>query len=123
MTARSSATWVVVVAALLAACSPSGPADEQANPLAAGCRLVAAHAALDVSRDDTGGMRSFSRRLDAEADTVSSSDAAELRPLARAAAAVAQAPRGNDRVRALDDYRVVLAATERVCAAARSAPR
>ncbi|MGQ2911527.1 MAG: hypothetical protein ACT6QI_08130 [Aeromicrobium sp.] len=67
-------------------------------------------------------MRTFADALTAEADTLSTSDAAELRPLARAAAAVATTPTptGTEAAVVHADYLRTLAATADVCEAAGS---
>ncbi len=120
---RTSPTWVVLAVTLLGGCSSGGAASDPANPLAEGCRLVEAQTRLDVAQVDAAELRSFSADLDAQADTLSTSDAAELRPLARAAASLAQAPPGDERDEARAEYRAVLEATSDVCAASRSAGR
>jgi hypothetical protein len=120
---RRSPTWVVLAVTLLGACSSPDAVSDPADPLAAGCRLVAAQARLDVAQADAADLRSFSADLDAQADTLSTSDAAELRPMARAAAMLAQAPPGDDRDQARAEYRAVLEATSDVCAASRTAGR
>lgn len=118
-----SPTWVVLAVTLIGGCASPDPASDPAAPLAAGCRLVAAQARLDVAQVDAAELRSFSTSLDAQADALSTSDAAELRPLARAAATLAQAPPGDGREQARAEYRAVLEATSDVCAAARTAGR
>ncbi|MCR4512144.1 hypothetical protein [Aeromicrobium sp. 50.2.37] len=122
MTSRTWATLAVVV--LLTGCSTDADEDAAAgaDPLAAGCDLVEEHVARDVARDDVAAMRAFAEDLSAEADTLSTSDAAELRPLARAAAAVAEAPTEADPAAVHADYLRILAATSGVCEAAGSAP-
>lgn len=112
---------VVLAVAVLAGCSTGGGPDA-GNPLADGCRVVEDHASRRVAADDVRTLRAFSARLDAEADALSTSDAAELRPLARAAAAVAQAPDAAASETAYADYRSVLGATLDVCRAAAAAP-
>ncbi|WP_311209442.1 MULTISPECIES: hypothetical protein [unclassified Aeromicrobium] len=120
MTSRTWATLAVVV--LLAGCSAGADRDAAggADPLAAGCDLVEKHVDGDVPRDDVAAMRTFADALTAEADTLSTSDAAELRPLARAAAAVATTPRGTEAAVVHADYLRTLAATADVCEAAGS---
>ena len=120
---RRSRAWVVLAVTLLGGCSSPNPASDPADPLAAGCRLVAAQARLDVAQVDTADLRSFSVDLDAQADVLSTSDAAELRPLSRAAATLAQAPPGDERDQARAEYRAVLEATSDVCTASRTAGR
>ncbi|KQO37272.1 MULTISPECIES: hypothetical protein [unclassified Aeromicrobium] len=120
MTSRAWATLAVVV--LLAGCSAGADRDAAggADPLAAGCDLVEEHVDRDVARDDVAAMRTFADALTAEADTLSTSDAAELRPLARAAAAVATTPTGTEAADVHADYLRTLAATADVCEAAGS---
>lgn len=122
MTSRTWATLAVVV--LLTGCSVGADRDATggADPLAAGCDLVEEHVDRDVARDDVAAMRTFADALTTEADTLSTSDAAELRPLARAAAAVAEAPTAADPAAVHADYLRILAATSSVCEAAGSAP-
>lgn len=120
MTSRTWATLAVVV--LLTGCSTD--ADEEATggvePLAAGCAIVEEHVGRDVEPDDVAAMRAFADDLTAEADTLSTSDAAELRPLARAAAAVASTPTGTEAAVVHADYLRTLSATAEVCEAAGS---
>ncbi len=120
MTSRTWTTLAVVV--LLAGCSTGADrgAAGGAGPLAAGCDLVEEHVDRDVARDDVAAMRTFADALTAEADTLSTSDAAELRPLARAAAAVATTPTGTEAAVVHADYLRTLAATADVCEAAAS---
>lgn len=120
MTSRTWATLAVVV--LLAGCSAGADRDAAggADPLAAGCDLVEEHVDRDVALDDVAAMRTFADALTAEADTLSTSDAAELRPLARAAAAVATTPTGTEAAVVHADYLRTLAATADVCEAAGS---
>lgn len=111
MTPRATVLATLVALLALTGCSPRAGSSE---PLEAGCRLVDAHDARRVDREDSGTLRAFAQRLGAEADALSSSDAAELRPLVRAAAAAAREP---DDFAAYSDYRRVLRATAGVCAA------
>lgn len=118
------ATWFLVTGSvLLAGCSVGSGrgGDDATDPLAAGCGVVERHQDLRVGREDTAALNRFSDELEAAADSLSTSDAAELRPLARAAAAVADAPPGADADAAYADYLQILAATSGVCAAAGSA--
>lgn len=122
MTVRTWAT--VALVAVLAACSNDvdrGAADGT-DPLATGCDLVRSHLDRDVARDDKAAMRAFADDLTAEADTLSTSDAAELRPLARAADAVADAATGSEADAVHADYLRTLGATAAVCEAAASSP-
>lgn len=113
---------VVLAVAVLGGCSTGvGPGTE--DPLADGCRVVEDHASRRVAQDEVRTLSAFSTRLDAEADALSTSDAAELRPLARAAAAVVQTPEGAASDLAYADYRRVLGATLDVCRAAAVAER
>lgn len=117
MTSRTWATLALAV--LLAGCSTDADqgAGGGAEPLAAACGLVGEHVDRDVARDDVAAMRAFADALTAEADTLSTSDAAELRPLARAAAAVASTPTGTEAAVVHADYLRTLAATADVCEA------
>lgn len=116
-------TWAILaVLVLLTGCSTVAEEDATggAEPLAAGCAIVDEHVGRDVALDDAAAMRAFADDLTAEADTLSTSDAAELRPLARAAAAVVTTPTGAEAAVVHADYLRTLAATADVCEAAGS---
>lgn len=116
--------WVPAAAvALVVGCS-TGADPEPAtpdDPLADGCAVVEQAADGQVDLDDAAAVQALADRLTAEADALSTSDAAELRPLAGAAAVVARTPPGPDAEDVRDDYRRTLDATAAVCAAAASA--
>jgi hypothetical protein len=109
---------VVLGLALLAGCT-SGEDGGGTEPLAAACRLVLTEAPRAADQDDAAALSSFAARLAAEADTLSSSDAAELRPLVRAASVAADSSGETAAAQASADYARTLEATSTVCRAIR----